>query len=243
VKRVLASLLGLLVAWLALANASATAVEPPQGACPVYDYNSQHVCAPSADSATERGAPAVHDPHIAYNAVDRWSHGAAARPDRPTPSPIITYDLPTLLVQSAGVVMTTLEATPDSSGLLSSFQRSDVAAKGVSGLSDDVVGLATRNITNSGDTVLGHFPGYLTKANSKGASYFDIGDAWNGLTPSQRWAANTHFLDTRIAAGDRVLLSVPKGDIRPGSYLAQEVQYLTSNGYRWTNQWSLVPRG
>ncbi len=118
-----------------------------------------------------------------------------------------------------------------------------VAAKTVSGLSDDVVGLATRNITNSGDTVLGHFPGYITKANSKGASYFDIGDAWNGLTPSQRSAANTHFLDTRIAAGDRVLLSVPKGDIRPGSYLAQEVQYLTSNGYRWTNQWSLVPRG
>lgn len=118
-----------------------------------------------------------------------------------------------------------------------------LAANGASGLSDDVVGLATRNITNSGDTVLGHFPGYITKANSKGASYFDIGDAWNGLTPSQRWAANTHFLDTRIAAGDRVLLSVPKGDIRPGSYLAQEVQYLTSNGYRWTNQWSLLPRG
>jgi hypothetical protein len=117
------------------------------------------------------------------------------------------------------------------------------AAKGVSGLSDEVVGLATRNITNSGDTVLGHFPGYITKASSKGASYFDIGDAWNGLTPSQRWAANTHFLDTRIAAGDRVLISVAKGDIRPGSYLAQEVQYLTSNGYRWTNQWSLVPRG
>ena len=117
------------------------------------------------------------------------------------------------------------------------------AAKTASGLSDDVIGLATRNVTNSGDTVLGHFPGYITKANSKGASYFDIGDAWNGLTPSQRWAANTHFLDTRIAAGDRVLLSVPKGDIRPGSYLAQEVEYLTRNGYRWTNQWSLVPGG
>ncbi len=86
-------------------------------------------------------------------------------------------------------------------------------------------------------------PRIIPLTNSKGASYFDIGDAWNGLTPSQRWAANTHFLDTRIAGGDRVLLSVPKGNIRPGSYLAQEVQYLTSNGYRWTNQWSLVPRG
>lgn len=135
-KRVLASLLGLLVAWLALANASAEAIEPPLRACPVYDYDSQHVCAPSAESATERGPPAVHDRHAAYNAVDRWSGGAAARPDRPTPSPIITYDLHALLVQSAGVVMTTLDATPDSSGLLSSFQRSDVAAKSVDDLAE-----------------------------------------------------------------------------------------------------------
>jgi hypothetical protein len=50
-----------------------------------------------------------------------------------------------------------------------------------------------------------------------------------------RWWAEALFLDTRIAVGDRVLLSVPKGDIRPASYLSREIQYLTSNGYRWTN--------
>ena len=103
--------------------------------------------------------------------------------------------------------------------------------------------LAERNITNSGDTVLGHFPGYIEKANARGASHFDLGDAWNGLTDEQRWAGNTHFLDTRIAAGDRVLLSLPRTEIRPNSYLAREVQYLTHNGYRWVNQWALKPGG
>jgi hypothetical protein len=40
-----------------------------------------------------------------------------------------------------------------------------------------------------------------------------------------------------------VLLSTPKTKIRPGSALADEVQYLTQQkNYRWVNQWSLRPR-
>jgi RHS repeat-associated protein len=108
----------------------------------------------------------------------------------------------------------------------------------------EVTDLAEAHITQSGDTVLGHFPGYIDKANTRGASYFDIGDMWNNLTPNQRWAANTHFLDQIAARGDRVLLSLPKGDIRPGSYLADEIRHLTEHrGYVWVNQWSLRPRG
>lgn len=112
------------------------------------------------------------------------------------------------------------------------------------GLSDDLVRLAEQNVRNSGDTVLGHFPGYIEKANARGASYFDIGDAWDGLTDAQRRAANHHFLDTVAGRGDRVLLSLPKTEVRPGSWLADELQHLTQeHGYRWVNQWALVPGG
>ena len=116
------------------------------------------------------------------------------------------------------------------------------ASKEAVGFSDDVMRLAEQNITDSGDTVLGHFPGYIEKAQARGASYFDIGDAWEGLTDAQRWAANKHFLDTRIAAGDRILLSQVKNTINSGSYLEQEVKYLLDNGYKWVNQWALKPR-
>jgi hypothetical protein len=106
--------------------------------------------------------------------------------------------------------------------------------------SNRIVNLAEANITNSGKTVLGHFPGYIDKAKAKGASFFDIGDAWDSLTGAQRWAANTHFLDKIADAGDQVLLSLPKGQIREGSYLAREIDYLINvKGYKWINQWAL----
>ena len=76
----------------------------------------------------------------------------------------------------------------------------------------------------------------------KDASYFDIGKYWHKLSEVERWAANKHFLDKIADAGDQVFLSIPKGKIRPDSYLAKEVEHLTKvRGYRWVNQWSLVP--
>ena len=110
-------------------------------------------------------------------------------------------------------------------------------------LPQGVKALAEANITRSGKTVLGHFPGYITKARARGASYFDIGKAWDRLTDAQRWAANRHFLDKITAARDQVFLSIPKKLIRPNSSLAREVDYLIrEKGYRWLNQWSLVPK-
>ncbi|ODA90441.1 hypothetical protein ATY41_02090 [Leifsonia xyli subsp. xyli] len=55
------------------------------------------------------------------------------------------------------------------------------------------------------------------------------------------WTLNQSFLDGRIAAGDKMILSLPKQDIRPGSYLEREVQHLQSNDYQWVNQWALRP--
>jgi hypothetical protein len=118
------------------------------------------------------------------------------------------------------------------------------APKGL--LSDATKKLAERNIRNTGKTVLGPFnPAevrFIDKAKVKDASYFDIGKAWDDLTLSQRWAANQHFLDKNADAGDQVFISIAKRKIRPGSYLAAEVKYLTKErGYKWVNQWSLVP--
>ncbi len=122
--------------------------------------------------------------------------------------------------------------------------RAKVALGDADTLAPEIKRLAEANITDSGETVLGHFPGYITKANTKGASYFDIGSAWNDLTPEQRWAANTHFLDKIASKGDTVNLSLPKGEIRSGSYLSKEINYLTSQkGYKWVNQWSLRSPG
>ena len=110
------------------------------------------------------------------------------------------------------------------------------------GVPPEIRALSEANIAASGRTVLGHYPGYIEKAQRTGAIYFDIGDAWNTLTPDQRTAANMHFLDIAAEAGDQIYLSLPKTKIRPHSALADEVQYLTGEkGYRWINQWSLRP--
>ena len=114
------------------------------------------------------------------------------------------------------------------------------------GLSARHRALALQNITDSGDTVLGRYPGYITKANSRGASYFDIGDEWGRLADQgiDPWALNVEFLETIAARGDRVLLSVPKGKIPATGPLRDEVNYLVDElDYVWVNQWSLRPGG
>jgi len=109
--------------------------------------------------------------------------------------------------------------------------------------------LSEAHLTDSGVTVLGSYrppPGYLSyidKAQQRGASYFDIGDAWNNLAPAQREAANIHFLDVIGDRGDKVLLSIPKSEIIPGTALHFEIRCLQESlDYRWTNQWSLRPK-
>lgn len=111
-------------------------------------------------------------------------------------------------------------------------------------VADEYATLPLQHITNSGDTVLGH-KGWIAKAQARGASYFDIGNQWNVIADrgGSPWFLNRAFLDDRIAAGDRVLVSVPKGRIEEISYLTEEIEYLLENGYQWVNQWALKPKG
>ena len=118
-----------------------------------------------------------------------------------------------------------------------------VASKGKAllNLGDDVVSLAESNITNSGKTVLGHFPSYIEKAKKIGGSYYDISKRWETLSEAERWGANEHFLNKIAEKGDDVYLSISKSQIRPGSYLQKEIKHLiNSKGYRWVNQWKLI---
>jgi RHS repeat-associated protein len=134
----------------------------------------------------------------------------------------------------------------------------------ISGLPDDIVRLSESHVTDSGTTVLGRYepqtdasgttyPSYIDKAQSTGSSYYDIGDAFKRLSPDQQTAANMHFLDTRIAAQDRMVFSIPKQLIDEQARLANkaleeppwlmtEIEYLTERGYEWKDQWSMGPR-
>lgn len=113
-------------------------------------------------------------------------------------------------------------------------------------LGDDILRRADANLTGSGETVLGHFgDDYIGLAQQRGASYFDIGDAWAGLSDAQRWAANRRVLDTAISNGDRITLATNRTKIRPGSALAAEIEYLTgpAGAYQWLDDVTLIPGG
>ncbi|MCV7321122.1 hypothetical protein [Mycolicibacterium confluentis] len=65
-----------------------------------------------------------------------------------------------------------------------------------------------------------------------GASYFDLGDAWNSFAPNQQLAANQHVLDTAIANRDTIRLPVPFTEIRPDTYTGAELRYLFQGVHR-----------
>ncbi len=114
---------------------------------------------------------------------------------------------------------------------------------------DEAWKVALKNVNNSGLTVLGHmtdvtnpkFESYIDKALRKKASYFSIGDMWGSVEKQGNpWILNEKFLDLVADRGDRIILNVTKQNIRSGSYLEDEIRYLTTKkGYKWVNQWSL----
>lgn len=54
--------------------------------------------------------------------------------------------------------------------------------------------------------------------------------------------ANRHFLDVIARNRNVVRLSIPKADVKSGTYLFEEIVYLTKEkGYAWVNQWQLAP--
>jgi len=91
---------------------------------------------------------------------------------------------------------------------------------------------AAKGAAAGGKTVLGHFPEYRRLGDSLNARTFYIPEAaWNKMSEAERWAANQKFLDRMISRGDEIILATPLDEVRPGSYLARELEYLVSKGY------------
>jgi hypothetical protein len=107
--------------------------------------------------------------------------------------------------------------------------------------------LSEQHLTGSGETVLGPFKNptggasYIDLAHQRGASYFDIGDAWKASTPVQQFAANQHVLDIAIANRDTIKLSVSIDRVLDNTYTAAELRYLTAHGYEVIDGYTLVP--
>ncbi|OBH99460.1 hypothetical protein [Mycobacterium sp. E2733] len=107
--------------------------------------------------------------------------------------------------------------------------------------------LSEQHLTGSGETVLGPFrppdggPSYIEVAEQRGASYFDLGPAWNSLTSTEQLAANQHVLDVAIANRDKVTLSVPFYRIDPNTFTAAELRYLEAHGYQRVGDNVLLP--
>ncbi len=85
---------------------------------------------------------------------------------------------------------------------------------------------------DTGTTVLGSYPEYVELSDELGARRYQIPeDTWSNMTDTERWDANQKFLDRTISRGDEVILSNSGHDVRTGSYLAQEIEYMKSEGY------------
>jgi hypothetical protein len=92
--------------------------------------------------------------------------------------------------------------------------------------------VAAKEIGTVGKSVLGHYPEYKTLAESLSARRFNIPEsAWNKMSEAERWGANQKFLDRMISRGDDVILATPLDKVRPGSYFARELEYMSSRGY------------
>ena len=84
----------------------------------------------------------------------------------------------------------------------------------------------------AGITVLGRFPAYINLAKDLGANFLNIPtEEFNALSPEDQWAANQAFLDRAVAAGDDFVLATAPELAREGSFYAQELAYLLSQGY------------
>ncbi|OBK21562.1 hypothetical protein A5634_09995 [Mycobacterium asiaticum] len=114
-------------------------------------------------------------------------------------------------------------------------------------MSAELLRLSEQHLTGSGETVLGPFrppgggPSYIEVAESRGASYFSLGDLWDNYPPVQQSAANQHVLDIAIANRDTITLSVPYYEVRPDTWTGAELRYILAHGYERINDSTFVP--
>jgi RHS repeat-associated protein len=83
------------------------------------------------------------------------------------------------------------------------------------------------------DAVLGHYPQYLEVAEQEGGQVFSMPSRiFNAMTTEQQWATNRMFLDNIIKIGGKFRMATPMNQVRAGSALQKEINYLLTKGFR-----------
>ncbi len=96
--------------------------------------------------------------------------------------------------------------------------------------------------------VLGHY-GYSSLATSLGYGFYQIADdLYSSMTPAQRWAMNSQFLEDCSCLGANFLVEATRTispiNLHGGiSYLYYEIQYLIERGYIWLEDLSALVMG
>ena len=110
---------------------AAPGLTPTSSAAPAhgYDYDARHYTTVCPDTMTERGPTWSCDRGSTYDAVDGRSNGATVRPSEPITRTIYGYDDTALLVRADSALGKTTQLALGRKGVVSSFQRWQVAAK------------------------------------------------------------------------------------------------------------------
>jgi len=125
------------------------------------------------------------------------------------------------------------EFLPFSAGDVKDVGRILGFAEQVAGRADDVRDTAR---------VIGHLSdNYVEIGKSMGAKVFDIPtEIYNAMSKEERWRANVKFLDRGIKAKATFMLVTHRKEIRKGTALENEINYLLTQGYQWSDDgWSL----
>lgn len=191
----LATLLANLVGFLLLTSA----IAPSTASVVTYTHGSHHASAPFDAAASKRGPPVAYNPVTAYDAVDRWPHGASARQNGPAHSRAFAYDHAALHVQGARDSRTTRTRAAANVGGLSSPERSDVAANAGADVSQIVMrspGQLQSKFKHAGDFgVTGNYS-KANAANFSSAIHQHINAAGTrAIQGTYRGESVTHYLD------------------------------------------------
>jgi hypothetical protein len=141
------------------------------------------------------------------------------------------------------------DAVPDESGdAPTTFDRPEFhLANPLEHMSAELRAMSEQHLTANGETVLGPFaprdgsPSYIDVARARGASYFDLGAAWENFSGIEQLAANQHVLDVAIANRDVITLNTTFDMIGPNTYIAAELRYLEAHGYTRMGDHTLIP--
>lgn len=144
--RFLGTLFVLILGWFGfLSTAEAVIAVPTPSIVPAYEYDGHHGSPELTFATTAGGPPSRACGHTPYDAVDRWSHGAAVRSGRDATPGAYTYNDLAEPGQVVKTAVTTSEIVPGIQRILALATQLQVAANtGTrSGLPRDALGRFT----------------------------------------------------------------------------------------------------